>query len=37
MKNAMKQVLILALCAVMVLTLCACKSKRTSRSLPSAR
>jgi hypothetical protein len=28
MKNAMKQVLILALCAVMVLTLCACKSKQ---------
>lgn len=28
MKNAMKQVLILALCAMMVLTLCACKSKQ---------
>ena len=28
MKNAMKQVLILVLCAVMVLTLCACKSKQ---------
>ena len=28
MKNAMKQVLTLALCAVMVLTLCACKSKQ---------